>query len=609
MPFFNNLKVQAKLLLVISVTTLYFIILFLLSFYIIQGQNEALNRINNERVAILKQANEISTRFAELNMNLYRIISWNSAGTYDSAYIADFAQKQSAEFSLIQDSIVSFNENPALAQSEKELITTILENYGQYENFIGMVTDSVITSGLGSMGTFFMISADDEYRKINLSIQELRSLEESLLVELFLTTDATRKKMMLVYMTASFFMLLSLLLFVLFISKVITNPIKKTLQFIKVLQTGDLTSVNPVSSRDEIGSISASIDELRLSMSGLVRAIKKQSSALNTIGFELSSNMNETAAAINQISANIQSIRKQTETQSDVVHQTKTNLEDITVNIEMLNKLIEEQSTNVSQSSSAIEEMLANIASVSVSLVKNAEIMIELSSASEKGRIDLNSVSENIRNVARESESLLGISSVIQGIASQTNLLAMNAAIEAAHAGEAGQGFSVVATEIRKLAESSGTQAKTVSSVLKKIMNAMGQITKSTDIVLSQFEDIDNKIKSVSEHESGIRHSMEEQGNGSKQILVAIEHLSDITRKVQDGSVKMLLNTKNVIVDGEKLGRITDEVTNSMNEMASGVQQINSAVNTVNDISRENKDSIETLVREVEQFKIVSGDL
>ena len=206
-------------------------------------------------------------------------------------------------------------------------------------------------------------------------------------------------------------------------------------------------------------------------------------------------------------------------------------MEQITVTIDKLKGHVDNQSASVSQSSSAIEEMLANIQSVTQTLVKNAGNVKELIESSEVGRSGLRGVAEDIQEIARESEGLLEINAVMENIASQTNLLSMNAAIEAAHAGEAGKGFAVVADEIRKLAENSGEQSKTISSVLKKIKDAIDKITKSTESVLSKFEAIDGGVRTVSDQEENIRNAMEEQGEGSKQILEAVERLNDLPKR------------------------------------------------------------------------------
>jgi methyl-accepting chemotaxis protein len=395
-------------------------------------------------------------------------------------------------------------------------------------------------------------------------------------------------------------------IFFLLITRSIVKPIRLTVDMLKDISEGegDLTRRLHVASRDEVGLMANYFNLTLDKVKALVVAIKDQSSALSGIGIELSSSMHETASSINQISANIQSIKNQTINQSASVIETNSTMENITRNIQKLDEHIDQQAASVTQSSSAIEEMLANIGSVTTALARNAENVNDLAVASESGRSDLAAVSTSMREVAKESEGLLEISSVIQAIAKQTNLLSMNAAIEAAHAGEAGQGFAVVADEIRKLAESSGAQAKTVSLSLRKIKDAMVGLTNATDLVVRQFEAIDQTIKAVSEREQGIRNAMDEQGAGSKEILSAIGQLNDITIQVKAGSHEMLTGSQEIIKESGNLGRISEEVAGSMNEMASGIENINLAVNKVNDISRQNKERIDALMGEVGKFKI-----
>ncbi|MDR1971631.1 MAG: methyl-accepting chemotaxis protein [Treponema sp.] len=391
-----------------------------------------------------------------------------------------------------------------------------------------------------------------------------------------------------------------------FVSASITKPIVKVAQTLKDISEGegDLTKTVDIESRDEIGDMARYFNATLEKIKMLVVTIKSQSVSLFNIGNELASNMAETATAVNEITSNIQSIKSRVLNQSASVTETNATMEQITVNIDKLNNQVDRQSASVAQSSSAIEEMLANIQSVTQTLIKNSDNVKELIEASEVGRTGLQEVAADIQEIARESEGLLEINAVMENIASQTNLLSMNAAIEAAHAGEAGKGFAVVADEIRKLAESSGEQSKTISIVLKKIKDSIDKITRSTDSVLNKFEAIDSGVKTVSDQEENIRNAMEEQGAGSKQILEAIGQLNEITQMVKGGSGEMLNGSQQVIQESKNLEIVTQEITNGMNEMATGADQINVAVNRVNTISGENKENIDVLVREVSKFKV-----
>jgi methyl-accepting chemotaxis protein len=386
----------------------------------------------------------------------------------------------------------------------------------------------------------------------------------------------------------------------------VTMPIVKVAETLKDISEGegDLTKAVNINSTDEVGDLAHYFNQTLEKIKNLIITIKKQAAVMLSIGNELAANMTETAAAVNEITANIQSIKGRVINQSANVTETNATMEQITINIDKLNNNVEKQADSVSKSSSAIEEMIANINSVTHTLAKNAASVKELSEASDVGRTGLQDVAADIQEIARESEGLLEINAVMENIASQTNLLSMNAAIEAAHAGEAGKGFAVVADEIRKLAESSGEQSQTISTVLKKIKESIDKIIKSTDNVLNKFEAIDGDVKTVSEQTEDIRGAMEEQSTGSKQILEVIGQLNEITLMVKNGSDEMLEGSKEIMTEEKSLGMATQEITNGMNEMASGADQINVAVNRVNEISAQNKENIDVLIKEVSRFKV-----
>jgi methyl-accepting chemotaxis protein len=258
----------------------------------------------------------------------------------------------------------------------------------------------------------------------------------------------------------------------------------------------------------------------------------------------------------------------------------------------------------VAQSSSAIEEMLANVRSVTNTLIRNDENVKELIAVSDEGRASLQKVLQDIQGIARESEGLLAINEVMENIASQTNLLSMNAAIEAAHAGESGKGFAVVAGEIRKLASNSTDQSKTISEALKRMKTAIDTITASANAVMEKYQAIEERVSTVSEQETSIRNAMEEQGQGSQQILEAVAKMNEITQKVKRDTEGMHENSREVILESKNLEEITHEISGGMNEISNEADEINSAINRINEVSKANKDYVSSLFAEVSKFKV-----
>jgi methyl-accepting chemotaxis protein len=416
----------------------------------------------------------------------------------------------------------------------------------------------------------------------------------------------TSKEFKLIAVIAVVFLLASIAVNALGYQFILIRPIKSTTGMLKEISEGegDLTKRIAVKSNDEIGDLAHYFNLTLDKIKNLIVIIKSETVKLSGIGSELSSNMTETAAAINQITANIQSIKGRVINQSASVTETNATMEQVVANINKLNSHVEDQADTITKRSAFIQAMVDNINSVNQTLQKNLENVQTLKEASEIGRGGLQEVASDIQEIARESEGLLEINSVMENIASQTNLLSMNAAIEAAHAGEAGKGFAVVADEIRKLAESSGEQSKTIGTVLKKISESIKKITKSTENVLNRFEAIDTGVKTVAEQEEIIRHAMEEQGEGSRQLLQGTGNLNEITKKVKSGSEEMLEGSKEVIKESKNLERATQEITGGMNEMATGAEQVNIAVHRVNEISAKNRQGIETLTSEVRRFKV-----
>lgn len=365
----------------------------------------------------------------------------------------------------------------------------------------------------------------------------------------------------------------------------------------------DLTGRISICSVDELGTISGMVNQFADGLATSIASLKEAQRRLNGLAEDLLRDAGNTAGAVSQISASTERVRQKAAFQSACVETSSSAIDDIARSIQSLEALIAEQTGSVTQASASIEQMIGNIASVTRSIDTMAEQFAELLAAAEEGRSLQAASRQRIEQIATRSEALLAANKVIATIASQTNLLAMNAAIEAAHAGEAGQGFSVVADEIRRLAETSAGQSKTIRSELAQVEKAIEDVVASSTASESSYVRVSERIGETDSLVREVQAAMIEQKEGSAQVLEALRSLNDITARVSASSAAMSSGNTTVVREIARVRDASAEIAGSMDEMAAGARGIAQSAKNVSDMAQGTRDTIRKMYDDVDCFK------
>jgi len=380
-------------------------------------------------------------------------------------------------------------------------------------------------------------------------------------------------------------------------SRAQTRQLKSLSRKLEELSTGnaDLTRRITITQFDEIGDVAdrlnVFLEKLRLMLKDIVQAsleVNDSSKTLEEVLQNTVSATNEMAAAVKQVSVNATR-------QSSVVNDTKLSLEGMLGSLDTISENVNTQASFVEQTSSAMNEIAASIKSVSQATGRANDLADTLMQVADEGRSAVDNSVQAVKEVEVSSEEVNNIVGVITKIAAQTNMLAMNAAIEAAHAGDAGKGFAVVAEEVRSLAENSSTSAKKITSLINEMVERVNKGVTLSEQAGVSLQRVTADINKTTNLINEIAAAMDEQNSGAEEILEAINSLVDATSQIR--SIAHEQKEKNRIIRSSisTLVQIFSEIQQATMDQAEGNENIVEEVSHLKEVATQNREVVTML--------------
>ncbi|MBN2656686.1 MAG: HAMP domain-containing protein [Spirochaetales bacterium] len=586
-------KIGSSLILILLVFTVSSLLIIKGVIGLRDGMDESLNK--SEQMNMLFRYNNMTTRVLLSARNL--IIDPESVKT----------DRFRTQFDSMKKEIHTLMTEFLDLQESAEDRNSAIRIFGGSSDLLELIDNSlVIPLQNGVEVDFSLVSAalDQRSTVLNEIDKQIDKLEDDrqIIVEQTRLLASGEVRNAIISITVSVLLVFSLSLILI---RLIVSPVRRAARRLQTIAEGegDLTRILTVSSRDELGDLAGHFNSFLERLKGIVRNIKDGAELNLELEKQLVSSGDRTVDSINRIRESLSSISGQIDQFSRTIDSSITVVRQISANITSLNTQAAEQSAMAEESSAAVTEMIASMENVAMITEKKREAAGFLTENTAKGRDMLDETVEAVEEIYSNIDDISAMTDIISGIASQTNLLSMNAAIEAAHAGDAGKGFAVVADEIRKLAETTGENSTEIAKVLQKVIEKIRSAVHMSGKTQTAFETIEREISDVISALDEISTSTYELKSGGGQILEAMTVLRDSSVSVKNSVNEIDKGSDEMEESMGSVRQLSDLVIQEIEGIGTGMESIRSAADEVRTVSSKMSRSVSLMAEEVNKFK------
>ncbi|MBO4319344.1 MAG: hypothetical protein J5857_02630 [Treponema sp.] len=378
-----------------------------------------------------------------------------------------------------------------------------------------------------------------------------------------------------------------------------------SINLIKSLRTkGDLQSRIYVGTFDDFGIIMSEMNLLMDSLRVFLVNLKNEINSVDSSAEELLGLTESSSSDITKMVSRFQAMSAESNNQADLLESVNKGVAKLSSDAVKVSDFTGFQYKSEKENENSMTEMVTNIKSI-MNLISRAQALSnELTEESVSGSACVKKTQDVINGITDMSKRMIEVIKVIQSVASQTNLLAMNAAIEAAHAGEAGKGFSVVADEIRKLSESTQKSTKDISKLINEISKSMNEGSANMELTSNAFNRIQKEIQEQSQVVADISKTMTQQSTDVDTILSSTNTVVKQIGEVSDLTKNQANYTEEIMHDLNEVVSLTGQVNDSVAQSESVIKTFSESFSTVKEKAEANKQSVLTITKEINKFKL-----